>query len=78
MLLAPASLRPQRNCGHAMRRFTERYVLEFDIGGSDGEAAEGLEELGVDGLVVLDGFEEGDVDNLVVLDADHDVALVFE
>lgn len=45
--------------------------------GSDGEAAEGLHELGVDGLVVFDCFEEGHVYDFIVFDADHHVALVF-
>lgn len=46
--------------------------------GSDGEAAEGVEQVAVDGLVVFDGLHEGHVDDFVVFDADHHVALVVE
>ena len=56
-------------------------ILNFELFGRallDGEAAEGGEELLIDGLVVFDGLGEGDVADFVVLDADHHVALVVE
>lgn len=45
---------------------------------SDREFAQGVEQLAVDGLVVLDGLVEGDVFDFVVADTNHDVALVFK
>ena len=45
---------------------------------SDGETAEGLKKLTVDGLVVFDGLGEGHIDDLVIADADHHVALFFK
>lgn len=50
----------------------------FSSAASDGEAAKGVEQVAVDGFVILDGLDEGHIDDFVVLDADHHVALVVK
>ena len=44
---------------------------------SDGKTAKCLQEVAIDGLVVLDSLGERHVHNLIVLNADHHIALVF-
>ena len=43
-----------------------------------GDDAEDVEQVAIDGLILLDGLGEGHEDKLVVLKADHDVALPLE
>lgn len=61
----------RQGCPVGRAEYLSYYIL------SDGKTAKCLQEVAIDGLVVLDSLGERHVHNLIVLNADHHIALVF-